>query len=250
MVTATPHEVLADSFTAYWRQLSAYDDDLGIRGMLSTTSKIGDSRNCLAFNVPLRSTCCAEDGVATDLCRSVCYVWKMSEYKAVGPRAERNFIIAQRPDFFRLAAGAILASGVPNFKIHAAGDFFSPEYVKAWHTVVQFCGDVAFWAYTRAWRRDDLLPELRRLALLPNMQLWFSFDRQTGVPPGIEGVKTAWLADNDGEFPPIRADLAFRATRDCKSVPLRVLSGSTVCPHENGLPDMPSTCVACRICLP
>jgi hypothetical protein len=174
----------------------------------------------------------------------------MEEYAGVRPRSEKNFLIAQRDDFFRLAIGAILASRVNDFKIHGSGDFFSTQYVEAWLQVVRFCCDVDFWAYTRSWRRSDLLSPLGKLALLPNMRLLLSYDRQTGIPPVVRGAGTAWLADNDAEKPPEQATIVFRATRDCRSLPLPVLGASLVCPHENGKEGGPTTCVACRICLP
>jgi hypothetical protein len=71
-----------------------------------------------------------------------------------------------------------------------------PRY--KWTEIVTASPQVNFWAYTRSWREKDgrlsaLLSYLERLAQLSNIQLWFSGDMDTGLPPTVQNVRVAWL---------------------------------------------------------
>jgi len=50
----------------------------------------------------------------------------------------KNAIIAQ-----------IKADGIKFVRIHASGDFFSMEYIKAWQDIARECEETIFWTYTK-----------------------------------------------------------------------------------------------------
>ncbi len=53
-------------------------------------------------------------------------------------------------DFVKRAIIAqITADNIKLCRIHAAGDFFSAEYLAAWLEIVSVCKDCAFWSYTK-----------------------------------------------------------------------------------------------------
>lgn len=234
----------------------AVNPDLKIRTMLSTVAvKVGPKHSVLAWSLPLDRTCCAESAseaaIASPVCRSVCYVHRMAADRPnVLIKAQRNFKIAGREDFASIMIGAIHHSGVKDFKIHVAGEFFSTKYIDAWSEIVRECTDVSFFTYTRSWRRAEFLPSLRRLAEIANMKLWLSCDQSTGRPPAIPSTQFAYLATHDADIPSFDCVLAFRSTLERLTLPLPLLGPIPVCPHQNGKPNRPPDCVTCRICLP
>ena len=66
---------------------------------------------------------------------------------------------------------------------HVSGDFDTVEYIRM---AIKYMADhpgTKFWAYTRSWTVDKLLPELERMRELPNMQLFASVDPTMPEPP-------------------------------------------------------------------
>ena len=63
----------------------------------------------------------------------------------------RKTIIARRfLDFFKRAVMAqIIADRITICRIHAAGDFFGPEYIAAWRDIVNANPACLFWSYTK-----------------------------------------------------------------------------------------------------
>ena len=60
----------------------------------------------------------------------------------------------------------IKAHKVKFVRIHATGDFFSADYVKAWIVIALACQDCTFWTYTKSFGYgfDDELSKLNSLA--------------------------------------------------------------------------------------
>ena len=142
--------------------------------------------------------------------------------------------------------------------VHVSGDFYDAGYVAKWARIARASPHTAFFAYTRSWRRGEVLAALAELARLPNLRLWFSEDRDTGRPPTMPGVRRAYLlADGEAESSvPEDADLVFR-------VPLPRRPGATpgLCPAGEAVqwrPGLPQGAghppagghdlLACRIC--
>jgi hypothetical protein len=167
----------------------------------------------------------------------------------VTARAEKNHRIAMRDDFAELMTGAISIADVDAFKIHGGGDFFSREYIDAWVRIVERLPRVKFYAYSRAWVRPDFMPALTSLAALPNMRLLLSHDATMPTPPAIPHAETAWLAIHDDDVPPQRGRVCFRASKERKRIPLKVIGSTVVCPQQNGQ-SRTIYCIDCGICLP
>ena len=84
-------------------------------------------------------------------------------------------------------------------RIHVGGDFDTRTYIHAWRFALEARPDVQAWAYTRSWATDngraysDLIPDLEKLAALPNVQLFASCDPTMIDPPA--GWRVATIAD-------------------------------------------------------
>lgn len=87
------------------------------------------------------------------------------------------------------------------------------------------------------------------MAAEPNLQLWFSCDRDTGVPNSVpESVRLAWLMTTTSDLPPRPVDLLFRV-QALRRTPLAMIDGMLVCPAEDGQTRrQPVTCDQCRNC--
>ncbi len=244
-------------FLRKFRDADRQSADPKIKAMLSIDEKVGSKELVRAWNLPLDRTCCAKpDTIASSTCRAICYCHnQIKDRKHIYPAQLRGLAIAERADFADIMIGAIHASAVPNFRVHSFGDFFSLSYIEAWTNIVEECDGVAFLVYTRGWRVPDWIPALTRLAMLPNMHLLLSFDRDTGIPPVIPGTAIAWLAATDNDLPPVKAHVVFRGTAERtpdrppnrRYYPLTRIGSSLVCPHDNGQPRT-ADCVGCRHC--
>lgn len=135
-------------------------------------------------------------------------------------------------------------------RIHVAGDFFALWYIHLWQALVARHPDVLFYAYTRSWRIPELRPTLEALALLPNFQLWYSADRDSGLPADVPpGIKVCWLLTQEGECPP-PVDLVFRI-RPLRQRKQKKVALCLICPQEQSQEALGSTsCLACGVCLP
>jgi len=183
------------------------------------------------------------------LCRGCCYAKRGHFNQRVVKRSHlRNFDFSKTAAFVAWMIASLLATFARVMRIHVGGDFYDAEYINKWYSIASALPDVQFFAYTRSWRQEDLLPELIRLAALPNFQMWWSIDRETGPAPLIRGVRRAYMAidDIDAELTPNDCDLVFR---DRPDTIMREANGVTVCLAETGITDGPKvTCSACGLC--
>lgn len=215
-------------------------EDVVIKRLLSTASKIGDEALC--FNLPL-DTCVG----ASPVCRARCYIHKSGGQNRheVQDKAARNYAVAQSERFPGLMIGAILRTGVRWLRVHSCGDYFSVPYVWQWIKIARALPAVRFWSYTRSWALPEFIPALTTLASLPNFTQLLSCDRSMPIPPQIPQAPLCWLADSDCDEPPCKCLVVFRATA-VKTL-CGTLNGQTVCLYENGT-KKPITCVECTIC--
>lgn len=100
-----------------------------------------------------------------------CYA-KAGRYNMDGVKASlvSNTIIVYRDlDFFRRAVTAqVIADGIKQVRIHAAGDFFSKEYAAAWARIKADTGIDTAWTYTK---EEDALNVIRSagIAVTPSI---------------------------------------------------------------------------------
>jgi hypothetical protein len=113
-------------------------------------------------------------------------------------------------------------NGKTAVRIHSSGDFFSSEYINFWIDIVKSLPNTDFWAYTRSWAVDNLLPDLERLHSLDNIELFASWDNHMIDPP------KNW-----------RRSIVITSKSD-------IQSGGIICPEQTGA--VPN-CANCRYCM-
>jgi hypothetical protein len=186
----------------------------------------------------------------SSVCHERCYCRHLEALRpALRARYEANLRLSQQPLFEVLLAAFLIAHQVQVVRIHVGGDFPSPEYARKWLRVMQLLSGVRFYFYTRAWRDAAILPVLEQMAALGNCRVWYSCDRETGIPQEVPArVRLAWLATTPQDQPPKGVDLVFR-TRNLRRQPASHLNGARVCPDEDGRKRRHKvTCDRCRIC--
>jgi hypothetical protein len=184
----------------------------------------------------------------TPTCRKVCYAVRLQSYRPQAAKLyRRNLQLARRKDFVRRIRAFIIAQGIRVVRIHTGGEFFGGRYARKWGRIIAKSPKVKFFTYTRAWRVPVFREVLEQLSRLPNLALWYSADRESGLPVIIPPrVRIAWLMTAADERPPPEADLVFR-TLALRKKPAVEVAGVPVCPAENG--ERPVvTCDRCRIC--
>lgn len=182
---------------------------------------------------------------ASPTCLGVCYGSKGHYHSPVVINAlARNFKASKSRDFVSWMVHEIRENYVRIFRPHVVGDFYNGAYIRKWISIVRRSPEVAFYIYTRTWNVPEYFEPIKKLALLPNMQLWLSFDQSMPVPPKIEGAQWCYLAVNDADHPPQKTDLVFREER--RTVMKVAKYHSPVCAYETGLTK--TTCSKCRMC--
>ena len=73
------------------------------------------------------------------------------------------------PEFMVNAIKAqIIADNIEQMRIHAAGDFFSPEYVDCWKSIVVDFPAVTFWTYTKYEYALNAFRGLKNISIVPS----------------------------------------------------------------------------------
>ncbi|MBP3958396.1 hypothetical protein J8F10_24365 [Gemmata sp. G18] len=195
------------------------------------------------WDLPAALTCPG----SSELCREKCYALRRRYlFPQVQERLQYCYEVSKRKDFPTLMIEEIRRKGAAFVvRIHCAGDFFSPSYVRKWIEVVKGSPNTRFFGYSRSWRVQAIYPALCELAQQPNMRLFFSADSETGAPPELpENVRVAWMMVEEEEPIP-EVDLIFRDFPLRKNSPSRI--GLTlICPNEVG--DHRSDEVNCGTC--
>ena len=200
------------------------------------------------FGLPSgRASVCAG---MTATCRKHCYAVRTEQYRATAKaHYEKNLKLTRTKGFVRRMRAFLIAHHVRVVRIHTGGEFHSVRYARKWLRIVRKSPRVKFFAYSRAWRVPAIRAELGALAREPNCRIWFSADRDTGIPDGVpDGVRLAWLMTDGDDVPPVAVDLIFRV-HSLRRRPLATENDSPVCPAEDGVVRVvPATCDTCRTC--
>lgn len=137
-----------------------------------SNTKLGKS--IASFNLPAITTCPGR----TRLCEGMCYADKgfynmpnVKRSNEAGEAAARSSVFVEEITKELVASKTIRA-----VRIHASGDFYSPEYLGDWITIAANNPEVKFWAYTRCWRLDEFKMPLAVFGQMPNVQLFASLD--------------------------------------------------------------------------
>lgn len=198
-----------------------------------------------SFSIPAGKTCPGKTEICTKHCYAMKNFFKMSSVQ----QAHRKRLAAtKRKNFVERVIEEIGQLELELLRIHVAGDFYDAPYVRKWIKIVQACPDTQFYAYTRSWRKTNMLAALKELASLPNMQLWWSVDKdshaENGRPPRVRGVNVAYMQADYDEKVPSYVNLVFRVKRHGVQ---KFINGKIVCPVEQGT-DNDITCEKCRMC--
>jgi len=196
------------------------------------------------WSLPANEIVCV---MATALCASLCYA-KKGRYrgKRVKDSYDENYQLSLEPKFGGLMVGLIRALFVRVVRIHASGEFYSIPYINKWTSIVRRSPNATFYCYTRCWQDKNMLPHLVELAGEPNFHMWWSCDKETGPPPYVKGVRSAYLKTGNNDDPWFEVDLYFRDAYRTKGVMKFGNDRTLVCPSENGVTK--TTCSQCQLC--
>lgn len=196
------------------------------------------------FTLPAVKTCPGR----SKLCEKVCYALRGHLRMVLDAgHYDPKYQASLGDDFVERMIREIRFRQCQIVRLHVAGDFYSAEYVRKWIAIVTACPNVRFFVYTRSWRVAEIRPDINKLARLKNIRVWFSCDRDTGIPTKVgKRVRIAYMSDGDDDIPSRTPDLGFRVKR--KSV-MKRLNGASVCPMENGTEAKNNTnCQKCGLC--
>lgn len=155
--------------------LSMGNKKLGLTGRFFTS--------VFVWNLPSVATC----PQASSWCLTHCY--NADERETVFPVvtwAQNWWVAIKHPTVLKKNIGMVLEiSEKPcAVRIHSSGDFFSIEYIELWTEIAYTFKNVNFWAYTRSWENESMLPYLEKMRALRNVQLFASWDStMTRLPP-------------------------------------------------------------------
>lgn len=209
--------------------------------------KLGDG--IFAFSIDRQRSCLGASAVCQEICYGAC---NRSAWTPFVMRYLDNFTLSRSALFAENMLGSLANERPVAFRVHDVGDFYSANYARKWLKIIRARRDIFFFGYTRAWVSAELVPELRRLAVEPNMTLFLSLDRSMPydrIPGTLADLPRAWLATTDEDIPQtsLRVAVVFRNLRN-KILPLKNPGhfGATVCLAETGQAKV--TCRQCEYC--
>ena len=183
-------------------------------------------RSMLVWNLPAAATCPG----ASPWCLRYCYnadprkdVFPLDRWLENWAWVQRDPVSVEETIVQQIAS----SPGPVGVRVHSSGDFFSSSYIELWRRIARRSQEAQFWAYTRSWADLSLADRLERLRLLPNFELFASWDQGMGAPPA--GWRLSVVVDG-------RAEL----TGPLSSQPM------LRCPEEN---DGGPSCADCGYCL-
>ena len=180
-------------------------------------------------------------------CRRHCYAVRLEQYRpTAAARYRANLAASRAKGFARRVRAFLIAHHVRVVRVHTGGEFYSARYARKWLAVMRKSRRVRFFLYTRGWRLPAIKAVIDEIAGLPNVRVWYSCDRDTGVPADVPPtVRLAWLMTDEADLPPLGCHLVFRVHR-LRADPNATAGGVQVCPAEDG--DRPTTCDRCGVC--
>jgi Gene product 88 len=157
-------------------------------------TKLGEG--IYTFSLPAILTCPG----ASPSCRKECYALRgrfiflrRSYQRYLSASKEDGFTARMISEICRRWAGCV--------RIHVSGDYYSAEYVRKWIAIARACPTTRFFAYTRSWRRADMAEALTELSRCRNVRLWYSCDRDTGIPARPQARQTGLDANQRRRLP-------------------------------------------------
>lgn len=209
--------------------------------------KLGE-RGIFVFSLPVHSTCPG----STPTCRACCYA-DSGQIKMQQHRYRSKLESAKADSFVSRMVAEIRRGWIGCVRFHVSGDFFSAEYVAKWEAIARALPHVRFYGYTRSWRVPGMALALASLARLGNVRLYFSCDKDSGVPARVPArVRLAYLQTAIDDLPPAsfhdREGVIFRV-RKLRSTVAKRIGLVMVCPVENGATKHRTDCARCKVCI-
>lgn len=170
---------------------------------LQTNSKLSSSNvYTYAFNLPAIDTC-----PGAGICREYCFAAaEQRRYPSARAHRLESLLLSKSEEFIptmlsELDKLRILHRGIRNthfaVRIHASGDFYSPEYINKWLTIIEMRPGIQFYAYTKSiamWER------IQRLHTLPdNFRLIYSLGGSTDKLVDLEHDRHARIFNTERE---------------------------------------------------
>jgi Gene product 88 len=212
--------------------------------LMQGNSKVGPT--IFTFSLPAALTCPGSSSV----CLGKCYALRGHyHFDSVRARLLANWAASKEPFFAEQMIREIVERQVQVLRLHPSGDLYSPKYIRSWSRIISNCSGTMFYGYTRSWTLSGLRDVIEKsLAPLCNLRLWYSADRDTGMPEDLPpGVRVAWLQDDDQHPVPDGVDLVFRVHR-LRRRPAKRIGLTLVCPTENGSTGNKTDCGRCGHC--
>jgi len=202
---------------------------------IGTNTKLG--KGIAGFSLPAISTCPGR----TALCEGICYATSgFFRFRNVRTSLQRSLKAAGDDGFATIISSEISRRrSIKAVRIHPAGDFYSVEYINKWIKIVTDNPNTSFWAYTRSWRVPKLVPGLKELGELPNIELFASIDEESGRQQKTE-KSTAARTQKVSKVPP-----KWLRTADVVDSWKEVDSTYVQCPN---LKNKTITCAKCTYC--
>lgn len=203
------------------------------------------SRGVYHFDLPARKTCPGK----SRRCSRRCYATRgRYGFPRVQERLAWNYAQSKRSDFVDRMVDTLYRRGVLLMRWHCSGDVYSPAYGRKVLEIIGRSPHCRFWLYSRSWRVKAIFPILKAISDLPNANVWFSADQETGYPEEVaEYCRIAWMQTEVDEDT-TDADLVF-LDHPLRKLALELPTVGTVCPAE--LPDgkeRGTTCATCGKC--
>ena len=122
----------------------------------------------------------------SETCRAHCYATAVERYRlAAAAKYRRNLQLSQRRNFVRRVRAFLILHNIRIARLHVGGDFFSVRYASKWLRIMRRSPRTLFYFYSRSWRVLPIKAVLDQMAELPNCRVWFSADRDTGLPTAV-----------------------------------------------------------------
>lgn len=216
-----------------------------IRGLVvQSNEKLGGS--VFHFDLPAGKVACPG---RTPTCSKFCYAQRgRFAFAQVQDRLRYCFEASKRKDFVPRMVSELYRKGVLAMRWMVSGDIYSPTFAGKMLAIVNATPFCRHWCYSRSWRIPTIEPVLRELALVENMSVWYSADRDAFpefVPPR---VRVAWMMADQDDYPPDNVDLVFLVHK-LRRLPLPM--ALTICPQETKEgKEFGTTCCTCGVCMP
>jgi hypothetical protein len=208
-------------------------------------TKLGKKDILWVWDLPAVTTCPGRSKLCEDLCYANSGFFRMP---GTTMGLARNLRYSHGADFEDWLVSVLQKRAVQVLRVHGSGDFYSQAYAISCWRVFRRLPHTAFYFYTRSWRDREILPVLAGMALEPNVEAWFSTDKETGPPEcALPRVKIAYMLTAGETAPAFPVDLVFRDEDHLPGQRVKRAGGALVCPYEQG-PGLNVTCARCKIC--